>query len=181
MHANYSCAAQVNLTQHQLANLLYHHMQGQLLEIQAILIAVAACWVPPLSSLNRHKPQQHISGRYGLALLASMACCLQLAQILGMGFLSTTPWFQQGTGSSDWVSISVLLCRTDTPMPQHKLARQTFSCCCQVPTCIMHTDMLHGMHYHQLHSYSNLATLVPLSRVTCQPLVYQGALSSTCP
>ena len=87
-----------------------YHVQGQVLEIQATLIALAACWVHPLPSLNRHRPQQRISNKYGLALLASMACCLQLSQLGLVGFLCTRPWFQGGSGQSNWVSIFMSLC-----------------------------------------------------------------------
>ena len=87
-----------------------HNVQGQMLEIQATLITLAACWMHPLPSLNRHRPQQRISGRYGLALLAIMACCLQLSQLTLMGFLCTRPWFQGGSGNSSWVSICMSLC-----------------------------------------------------------------------
>ena len=89
-----------------------HDVQGQFLEIEAAMVALAACWVHPLPSLNRHRPQQRISDGYGLALLASMACCLQLAQLLMMALLHTRPWFQGGVGTSSWVSIRTSWCIT---------------------------------------------------------------------
>lgn len=89
-----------------------HHVQGQFLEIEAAMVALAACWVHPLPTLNRHRPQQRISDGYGLALLASMACCLQLAQMLMMALLCTRPWFQGGLGISSWVSICTPWCST---------------------------------------------------------------------
>lgn len=91
---------------------LVRHVQGQFLEIEAAMVALAACWVHPLPSLNRHRPQQRISDGYGLALLASMACCLQLAQLLMMALLRIRPWFQGGLGTSSWVSICTSWCIT---------------------------------------------------------------------
>ena len=81
------------------------------------MVALAACWVHPLPSLNRHRPQQRISDGYGLALLASMACCLQLAQLLMMALLRSRPWFQGGLGSSSWVSICASWCTTCVAQP----------------------------------------------------------------
>lgn len=108
---------------------LVHHVQGQFLEIEAAMVAFAACWVHPLPSLNRHKPQQRISDGYGLALLASMACCLQLAQMLMMALLCTSPWFQGGLGISSWVSICTSWCMTDLATALWCIAcRGAFTC-----------------------------------------------------
>lgn len=84
-------------------------MQMQAIDIQAMAMCLAACWVPPLDQLNRHKPSPRVCTFVGLTLLICMASALQAAHVINAAFLCTRPWFHGGNGTADMVSAQVCL------------------------------------------------------------------------
>lgn len=84
-------------------------LQMQAIDVQAMAMCLAACWVPPLKQLNRHKPSPRVCTSVGLMLLICMASSLQAAHVANAVFLCTRPWFNGGNGTSDMVNLHVCL------------------------------------------------------------------------
>ncbi len=84
-------------------------LQMQAIDVQAMAMCLAACWVPPLEQLNRHKPSPRVCTFVGLMLLICMASSLQAAHVANAFFLCTRPWFRGGNGTADMVSLHVCL------------------------------------------------------------------------
>ncbi len=82
-------------------------LQMQAIDVQAMAMCLAACWVPPLKQLNRHKPSPRVCTFVGLTLLICMASSLQAAHVANAVFLCTRPWFGGGNGTADVVSLHV--------------------------------------------------------------------------
>lgn len=78
--------------------------QMTIIDLQAMAMALACCWVPPLKKMNRHKPPPCTCSFAGLALMASAALALQILHICLMLFLCLRPWFTGGNGSARLVS-----------------------------------------------------------------------------
>lgn len=78
--------------------------QMTVIDLQAMAMALACCWVPPLKKMNRHKPPPFTCSFSGLALVASTALALQTLHICLMLFLCTRPWFTGGNGTAYMVS-----------------------------------------------------------------------------
>lgn len=74
------------------------------IDLQAMAMALACCWVPPLKKMNRDKPPPFTCSFAGLALVASAALALQVLHICLMLFLCSRPWFTGGNGTADMVS-----------------------------------------------------------------------------
>ena len=74
--------------------------QMTVIDLQAMAMALACCWVPPLKNMNRHKPPPFTCSFSGLALVASTALALQTLHICLMLFLCTRPWFTGGNGTT---------------------------------------------------------------------------------
>ena len=81
----------------------------QAIDVQAMAMCLAACWVPPLKQLNRHKPSPRVCTFVGLTLLICMASSLQTAHVVNAVFLCTRPWFRGGTGTAYVVSLHICL------------------------------------------------------------------------
>ena len=110
--------------------------QIQFLDSEAMAMAICACWMKPLACLNRNRPPQHISGKYDLALLVSMAVCMQLAGLIGMAFMTSRPWYTGGTATSAFVSSPLVrYCHMFWPL---------LCCsCCDICLLIMHAVWMH--------------------------------------
>ena len=81
-------------------------LQNQMIDVQAMLVALVACLVPPLPRLNKHKPPERLCTFPALALIAMNAIGLLCLDISYTVLLVTRPWFKGGTGSSYMVSLS---------------------------------------------------------------------------
>ena len=79
-------------------------MQMSTIDLQAVGMAVSACWVAPLRQMNRHKPAPYACTLSGLTVLASAAVSLQMTQVCVTVFLCTRPWFVGGTGTANMVN-----------------------------------------------------------------------------
>jgi len=107
-------------------------VQSGAIDAQAMTMALAACLVPPLARLNRHKPSDRMCTWRALALLALMAFGLAMLDLSYMALLLTRPWFKGGTGNAYKVSVAyplAVLCL---------LCRAELSCavlCCAVLCC----------------------------------------------
>ena len=80
------------------------------LNLQAMLLALVACWVPPVKHLNSRKPPIGACFRANLILLAAAAVGLPIIQIGTMRFLCTRAWYSGGTGSSSKVGSRISKC-----------------------------------------------------------------------
>lgn len=116
-HAKYSASphmtptfktdyAQV-LVLHEVGIVLLCYLQSGAIDIQAMAMAMAVCWTPPLGHMTPHKPPPCACGFGGQTLLVLMAVGLQLSQTCNMIFLCTRPWFKGGTGTAHLVSVHV--------------------------------------------------------------------------
>lgn len=81
-------------------------MQHQVIDAQAMLIALMACLVPALPRLNKHKPAVHLCTLPAVAVLAMNAVGLLILDISYMALLLTRPWFEGGTGDAYLVCVS---------------------------------------------------------------------------
>ena len=77
-------------------------MQMTVIDAEAMLIALAACLVPPLVQLNRHKSEAYVSRPTTLVLLFVMVAGLEAMDIAII--LTTQPWKTGATGSATNVS-----------------------------------------------------------------------------
>ena len=80
-------------------------LQSSAIDVQAMAIAMAACWVSPLRHMTPNKPPPVACNLQGLTLLLVMTMALQLFHTISMLFLCTRPWFTGGTGAADLVSL----------------------------------------------------------------------------
>lgn len=69
-----------------------------------MLIALAACLVPPLAQLNRHKSQNRVSRPTTLVLLFVMVASLEVIDLTIIAVLTTRPGYTGGTGTATNVS-----------------------------------------------------------------------------
>ena len=76
----------------------------QAIDVQAMAMALAACWVAPLGYLNRHKPSPLVCTTLRLGLLLTMVALLQGAITTNAVFLITRSWFTGGNGTAHLVS-----------------------------------------------------------------------------
>ena len=72
------------------------------IDLQALSLSLAACLLPPLKQLNRHKPAA-MSTVPTFILLGWMSALGALISVVNMVYLDRQPWFQGGTGQSDLV------------------------------------------------------------------------------
>lgn len=72
---------------------------------------MAACWVTPLRHMTPNKPPPVACNFQGLTLLLVMTMALQLFHIISMIFLCTRPWFTDGTGAAELVSLAFAVMR----------------------------------------------------------------------
>ena len=72
------------------------------IDVQAIALALTACFVPALKQMSRHRPGP-ISTGPTFILLGSMASLAMLVQLINMIVLHQQSWFQGGTGLPDQV------------------------------------------------------------------------------
>lgn len=86
------------------------------LDLQAMALALAACWVAPSRHLNRHKPHIRSCTTAGLVLLVSAAIGLQVMQAGLMRYLTSRDWFQGGNGTSYLVKAFVAKTSVMLPM-----------------------------------------------------------------
>ncbi len=115
-------------------------LQSSIIDLQAMAMALAACWVAPLHHMTQHKPPATACTFSSFTLLVSMAACLLLSQTLQMVLLFTWPVFTGGTGTAYLVSLS-----------------------CSLSPCYMHSSplSLHAGHMDlwKLHLQSHKAYL----------------------
>lgn len=76
----------------------------QAIDVQAMAMALAACWVAPLGYLNRHKPSPLVCTTLRLGMLLTMVSLLQAAVTLNAVFLVHRPWYPGGNGTAHLVS-----------------------------------------------------------------------------
>ncbi len=86
-------------------------LQSSAIDVQAMAIAMAACWVTPLRHMTPNKPPPVACNFQGLTLLLVMTMALQLFHTISMIFLCTRPWFTGGTGAADLVSLASAVMR----------------------------------------------------------------------
>ena len=79
-------------------------LQHQVIDIEAMLVALMACLVPALPCLNRHKPAFHLFTLPAAAVIAMAAAILLMLDVTYMTLLITRPWFGGGTGDAYMVS-----------------------------------------------------------------------------
>ena len=126
-------------------------LQSGAIDLQAMGIALACCWTPPLKQMTRHKPPRFCCTSASLTLLAIATIGLQCHHIGHMVFLCTRPWFTNGTGNTHLVS---------------------FSCCCHALQCIFckfraccgvgicsRVMIVHHMCY-VVHAYTKIIALI---------------------
>ncbi|DBA85716.1 hypothetical protein WJX77_011623 [Trebouxia sp. C0004] len=77
------------------------NLQSSAIDMQAMAIAMAACWVCPVQHMTPNKPPPVACNLQGLTLLLVMTMALQLFHIISMIFLCTRPWFTGGNGAAD--------------------------------------------------------------------------------
>ena len=94
-------------------------LQMTIIDAEAMLIALAACLVPPLIQLNRHKSEDRVSRPATLVLLFVMVAGLEVADIVIIIYMTTQPWYTGGTGSATNVSF----CCCDTLKCKMSMAR----------------------------------------------------------
>ena len=75
-------------------------MQMSWIDAEAMLIALAACLVPPLVQLNRHKSEDRMSRPTTLVLLFVMVAALEVMDMAIIILMTTQPWYTGGTGSA---------------------------------------------------------------------------------
>ena len=68
-------------------------------------LALAACLVPPLPKLNRHKPAEQMCTWTALARIVCMAVALGALDTSYSVYLATRPWFVGGTGTAYMVTV----------------------------------------------------------------------------
>lgn len=78
------------------------YLQIVAIDVQAIMLALTACFVPALKQMNRHQPGP-ISTVPAFILLGSMASLAMLVQVINMTVLHRQSWFHGGTGLPDQV------------------------------------------------------------------------------
>lgn len=86
-------------------------LQITIIDAEAMVIGLVACFVPPLAQLNRHKPADRLCKAPTLVLLFVMVVSLQCIDIAAIAIMATRPWFDGGNGTS----------------------RNVSSCCCDAP------------------------------------------------
>jgi hypothetical protein len=86
-------------------------LQSSAIDVQAMAIAMAACWVCPLRHMTPNKPPPVACNFQGLTLLLVMTVALQLFHTISMIFLCTRPWLTGGTGAADLVSLASAVMR----------------------------------------------------------------------
>lgn len=69
-----------------------------------MLIALAACLVPPLVHLNRHKSEDRVSRPTTLVLLFVMVAGLEVGDIVNIFLMTIQPWYTGGNGTAANVS-----------------------------------------------------------------------------
>ena len=79
-------------------------LQHQMIDVQAMLVVLTACLVPPLPRLNKHKPAFRLCTLPALAILTMNAVGLLILDISYMALLLTRPWYDGGTGGAYLVS-----------------------------------------------------------------------------
>lgn len=84
-------------------------LQHQVIDIEAMLVALVACLVPALPCLNKHKPAFHLFTLPAAAVIAVAAVMLLVLDVSYMALLITRPWFDGGTGNSYLVSPGIVL------------------------------------------------------------------------
>ena len=77
-----------------------HVVQHQVIDVQAMLIALMACLVPALPRLNKHKPEVHMCTLPAVAIIAMNAVGLLILDISYMALMLTRPWYNGGTGDA---------------------------------------------------------------------------------
>ena len=84
-----------------------HMLQEQAIDVQAMLVALVACLVPPLPRLNRHKPAFRLFTLPAAAVIAVGVVVLLILDVSYMALLITRSWFDRGTGTAYLVSPGV--------------------------------------------------------------------------
>ena len=77
-----------------------HVLQHEVIDVQAVLIALMACLVPALPRLNKHKPAIHLCTLPAVAIIAMSVVGLLILDISYMALLLSRPWFHGGTGNA---------------------------------------------------------------------------------
>lgn len=95
-----------------------HVLQHQVIDVEAMLVALLACLVPALPRLNRHKPAFHLFTLPAAAVIAMAAAVLLILDVSYMAFLVTRPWFDGGTGNAYLVSAGIS-CPRFLPRPKN--------------------------------------------------------------
>ena len=81
---------------------VYVQLQIVGIDFQAVTLAFAACFVPALKQMNRHRPEP-ISTLPAFVLLGSMAFLGILVQVINMIALGHQAWYVRGNGQSNEV------------------------------------------------------------------------------
>ncbi|KAL0030094.1 hypothetical protein WJX79_006699 [Trebouxia sp. C0005] len=76
------------------------NLQSGAIDAQAMCLALAACLVPPLPKLNRHKPAERMCIWTALARIFCMTVALGALDTSYTLYLVTRPWFTGGTGTA---------------------------------------------------------------------------------
>ncbi|DBA71770.1 TPA: hypothetical protein ACH3X2_011036 [Trebouxia sp. C0005] len=84
------------------------NLQSGAIDAQAMCLALAACLVPPLPKLNRHKPAERMCIWTALARIFCMTVALGALDTSYTLYLVTRPWFTGGTGTA--YNVSAIWC-----------------------------------------------------------------------
>lgn len=108
------------------------------IDAEAMLIALAACLVPPLVHLNRHKSDDRLSRPTTLVLLFIMVAALEAVDIAIIILLTTQSWYTGGTGTA--ANVSCCCCDAFKSKPSTaRLVQHTGS-----------AEVLHALHAARL-------------------------------
>lgn len=134
------------------------------LNLNAMLLALVACKVPPAKQLDRRKPPSMACFRASLILLAGAAIGLQVIQIGVMRFLCTRAWYTRGTGRNGMVGYGVF--DSDVAQSLQVVHHPTEQVACsketpynmQQPITSAHVLLVFGMIYsrQRIHIFQQL-------------------------
>ena len=113
-----------------------HVVQNQVIDVQAMLVALVACLVPPLPRLNKHKPAFHLGTLRAIAFIAVNALGLLVLDISYMVLLRSKPWFHGGNGTAYMVS-QTCLCVTTAARSAVKAQIDRPNCASVAGSCLM--------------------------------------------
>lgn len=108
------------------------NLQSSIIDLQAMAMALAACWVAPLHHLTQHTLPAIACTFSGFTLLVSMAAFLLLNQALQMVLLFTWPGFTGGTGTAHQnpvITVAWLMAGLQLLAPLVSITTEISKCC----------------------------------------------------